>query len=117
MSQPNGIRPSINNVAKFGQPFDEEAGQLRFEAGSIRNLVQTVGLPLSGRPELIDIGRHGDVFTGESARLRLEALCGFTEFAEGQQLIRERDIASRFVHALNCKLELQVFFHHYHGKD
>ena len=39
----------VDHVALPGQALDEEPGELRFEAGPVRDLVDGTGLPLLGR--------------------------------------------------------------------
>ena len=66
----------VDRRARSGQPLDEEARQLRLEAGAIRNLVKAVGGPLSLRPELVDQQRHnhGPSIHGRRRNVRLGPL-------------------------------------------
>ena len=70
----------IDDLAGLRQALDEEAGQLRLEAGAIGNLVERAGLALFGRPEFVDeggdfaglavgAGEGGDQLAGGLAKL------------------------------------------------
>ena len=52
----------INDLAGCREPLDEEAGQLRFETGAIRNLLQVAGRALFGSPEFIHKSGHRQLF-------------------------------------------------------
>jgi hypothetical protein len=41
-------------VAGFGQAVDKEAGELRFEAGAVADLVDAMAAALAGGPEGVD---------------------------------------------------------------
>src|ERR1039457_4036040 len=62
----------IDNLAGRGQAFDEEAGQLRLEAGPVGNLVQAVCSPLLRRPERIHASGNGKGFPAEKRGLCLD---------------------------------------------
>ncbi len=72
--------------------------------------MKTAGRPLSGRPELVHVGRHCDALTRKRSSLGLEALSGFAEFAEGKQLFRQRAFQPRLVGRCDGKVEFQVLF-------
>jgi hypothetical protein len=44
----------VNSVAEFGEALDKELGKLRLETGSVTNLLDRMGLPLTSRPKLVD---------------------------------------------------------------
>src|SRR5207237_6658772 len=73
----------IDNVAGFGQSFDEEARQLRFEAGAVGNFVERTGLALAGGPEFIHEGRDFAWSAGEISERRGQLSGGLAELAKG----------------------------------
>ena len=77
----------IDDLAGLRQALDEEARQLRLEAGAIGNLVERAGLALFGGPEFVDE-------RGDFARLAVGAgeggdqlAGGLAELAEGRQFL------------------------------
>ena len=79
----------VDDVARVGEPLDEEARQLRLEAGAIGDFVQRTGLALACGPELVDEGwnragaAEGDDLAG-----------GLPEFAETGKFARRNQSSS-----------------------
>jgi hypothetical protein len=85
----------VDDIARGGQALDEEAGQLGFKAGAVRDFVEFVGLALLGSPELVDIDRNGDVLVFGAGDTDFEFARGGTELLEGSQLVWEWCMGNR----------------------
>ncbi len=84
----------MDNIACLRQSFDEEPGQLRLEAGSIRNLVSRTRLTLAGGPEFVDEAvyavDHPDSCRSSEAT---EAADPLDEVIRGRRVFRKRETA------------------------
>src|SRR5262249_7030038 len=77
-------------LAGLREALNEEAGELRFEAGPVGDLVEAVGGALLGGPEFVDVGRNLDVAAVGQRRGRRSDDGRTAKVAERPQLVLER---------------------------
>ncbi|HYT61793.1 MAG TPA: hypothetical protein VEL06_16565 [Haliangiales bacterium] len=100
----------MDKLARFREALNEKTRQLRFETGSVRNLLKTARLPLPCRPEFIDVRRRFNAVAAQCLRLGPEATGRLPEFAKGKQLFREGTLQPGLIAGLDRKVEFHVFF-------